>query len=121
MRLLRFGSWLKEVLDGVKPELIAYEMPHNRGGSANAVLNQMVGKVEEAVAQAKLDGKTIEVAVYHSQTIKKAVLGYGGKGATKEMVIEKIKELYPDQRLENDDDQADALAVLYTTIKDLSL
>jgi len=120
MRLLRFHAWLDEILTSLRPDLVVYEMAHNRGGAATAVLNQITGKILELVEIHRQKGRVIEIANYHSAHIKKTVLGFAGKGATKELMVTKIKSMFPGQDIQ-DDDQGDALALLVTTLRDLSL
>ena len=103
MRFLRFASWLSEMFDLVKPGLVVYEMPHNRGGSATEVLNGMV-----AIVQKECASRGIEYTTVHSATLKKFATGSGRAG--KEDMIHKATEVFNKRIL--DDNEADALWLL---------
>jgi len=103
MRFLRFASWLSEMFDLVKPDLVVYEMPHNRGGSATEVLNGMV-----AIVQKECASRGIEYTTVHSATLKKFATGSGRAG--KEDMIHKAIEVFNKRIL--DDNEADALWLL---------
>ena len=103
MRFLRFASWLSEMFDLVKPDLVCYEMPHNRGGSATEVLNGMV-----AIVQKECASRGIEYTTVHSATLKKFATGSGRAG--KEDMIHRATEVFNKRIL--DDNEADALWLL---------
>ena len=103
MRFLRFASWLSEMFDLVKPDLVIYEMPHNRGGSATEILNGMV-----AIVQKECASRDIEYTTVHSATLKKFATGSGRAG--KEDMIHKAIEVFNKRIL--DDNEADALWLL---------
>ena len=103
MRFLRFASWLSEMFDLVKPDLVVYEMPHNRGGSATEVLNGMV-----AIVQKECASRGIEYTTVHSATLKKFATGSGRAG--KEDMVQRAIEVFNKRIL--DDNEADALWLL---------
>ena len=103
MRFLRFASWLSEMFDLVKPSVVTYEMPHNRGGSATEVLNGMV-----AIVQKECASRGIEYTSVHSATLKKFATGSGR--ANKEDMIQACNDKL--SKSVKDDNEADALWLL---------
>ena len=103
LRFLRFRSWLSGLLEEHRPALVAYELPHHRGGPATELTVGFSTRVQEAAAALGL-----EYASVHSATLKKHATGSGRaeKGA---MVVAARRRwgIEPE-----DDNHADALLVL---------
>jgi len=72
MRFIRWGAWLRELLDMTKPELVVYEQPHARGGAATDILVGMSTRVMEYCAV-----RGIEYRMVHPATVKKWATGKG--------------------------------------------
>lgn len=122
MRFLRFRKWLKDILRlgelGVKfsetsPGLIAWEMAHHRGSHATELC---VGLVTDAMAEAALFG--LEHTSIHSASLKKFATGSGK--ASKEDMILKAKEFYPNVEI-IDDNHADALLLLKYAMSEIGV
>lgn len=103
MRYLELRAWLSRVYEFSPFDLIAYEMPHYRGGHATEVLAGMTATVQAWAAERK-----VETTVRHSSEIKKHALGKG-RGSKSAMVsaCEKKFGVKP-----IDDNHADALWLL---------
>ena len=110
MRFLRFRAWLNEVNSLIGgAELIVYEQAHHRGGAATQV---GVGLQTEMLAfAASVKAETMPV---HTGTLKKWATGSGAAGKP-EMV--KAATAYGHEP--QDDNEADALLLLYYAIKTL--
>jgi len=113
MRFLRFRKWLKDIIrlgelgkdfSETNPGLVAWEMAHHRGSHATELC---VGLVTDTMAEAALFG--LEHMSIHSASLKKFATGNGR--ASKEDMISKVKELYPNLEI-IDDNHADALLLL---------
>jgi len=122
MRFLRFRKWLKDVLtmgelgsqfSKESPGLVMYEMAHMRGGASTQLC---MGLVTDVLAEAALFG--LEHMSVHSATLKKFATGKG-KSSKEEMIV-KAKELYPDVKI-IDDNHADALLMLRYGLNSLGL
>jgi Holliday junction resolvasome RuvABC endonuclease subunit len=113
MRFLRFRKWLKEVLNLAEmgldfskemPGLIVFEQAHHRGGHATQLA---VGLVTDVLAEAAR--RNLEHMPVHTASLKKWATGKGNAG--KPAMIEKASELYPNEKI-LDDNHADALLLL---------
>jgi Holliday junction resolvasome RuvABC endonuclease subunit len=122
MRFLRFRKWLKDVLtmgefgtqfSKTSPGLVIYEQAHHRGGAATQLC---VGFVTDVLAEAALYG--LEHMSVHSATLKKFATGKGK--SSKEEMIAKAKEFYPDVDI-LDDNHADAILMLRYGLGQLGL
>jgi len=111
MRFLRCRGWLNEMNDLVKPDIISYEQAHHRGGAATACGVGLVTVVLEFAALHK-----IEVTSVHSATLKKWATG-NGRASKDQMVAAAIRKGHQPQ----DDNEADALLLLYYTIESLGV
>ena len=99
MRFLRFRAWLEEMCEKlVRPEVIAYEQPHHRGGPATEVAYGFLTVVKEIAAE-----KSIELMPVHSSTLKKWATGKGNAGKP-EMIAEAKRRGFDPL----DDNEADA-------------
>jgi len=103
MRFVRFHAWINEILDKLKPDMVIYEMPHNRGGYATQVLNGMVAYIFEECLK-----REIEYEPVHSRTLKKYAMGSGR--ASKEDMIREAEKRFDKPNLTSD--EADALWLL---------
>lgn len=72
MRFLRFRLWLADILECERPDVIAFERAHHRGGAATAV---GVGLMTQMQTEAARLG--IETLPVHSSTLKKYATGTG--------------------------------------------
>lgn len=113
MRLERFGQWvLTQIQSGISTivyEYVQFTPKHQAG----AILNEMRGVLKYLSA---IHGvKTVGIPV---STIKKAVSGKGT--ADKKRIIAIMRATYKDQDI-RDDNQADALAVLWCGCERLGL
>ena len=107
MRYLRFRSWLRDMFETAKPEVVYFEeVRRHLSTDAAHVHGGLL-----AVLTAECEAKEIPYTGIPVGTIKKAATGSGA--AKKAAMIEAAKRLYPDQVIE-DDNQADALCILHT-------
>lgn len=112
MRFMRFRIWVDHITELVRPALIGYEQAHYRGGAATELCVGFVTRVQEVAA-----AKAIDYMGVHSATLKKFITG-SGRG-DKSLVMEKIKEMYPNiHAAHTDDDIADALGGLTWLIRE---
>lgn len=103
MRLLNFDKWVYEILTKHKPKMVAYEMPHQRGGYATQLLLGMLGILHVACTKAG-----IEYSSVHSATLKKFATG-SGRASKEDMISVAILKF---DREIIDDNEADALHIL---------
>ena len=103
MRFLRFRSWLQDMLNMLGVDLVAYEMPHHRGGSATEVLIGMTTRIQE-----ECDSRNINYTSVHSATLKKYATGKGN--ASKEQMLVEARRRFGDEIV--DDNEADARFML---------
>lgn len=110
MRYLRFRNWLEEIYTCLSSlDVIAYEQTHNRGGAATEVAAGFSTRVQEFCAQKNID----HIAV-HSGTLKKFWTGSGRAGKQEMIEAAKKRNLSP-----QDDNEADALAVLHWALEEI--
>jgi Holliday junction resolvasome RuvABC endonuclease subunit len=102
MRFLRFRGWLRNVIISHKPDLLAYEQAHHRGGAATEVCVGLTTRVVEAGAEFD-----IECTNLRTHEVKSGIVGKGkaGKGA----IIEAVEMLTGIKCI--DDNHADAIAI----------
>lgn len=103
MKFVLFNSWLRRMVDYLKPDLVVYEMAHQRGGFATEILIGMVTRIQEYCA-----AKGINYTKIHSATLKKFATGNGR--ASKADMIHEAGLRYGIKCI--DDNQADALCML---------
>lgn len=102
-RFLSFRSWLRDQIESVKPEVIAYEevMRWSSGAAAKCYCGLL------ATLQLECEAKGIAYEGVHVGTIKKSATGKGN--ATKEQMIQAAMEQgFKPQ----DDNEADAIHLL---------
>ena len=108
MRYLRFRTWLRDMFETVKPEVVYFEeVRRHLSTDAAHVHGGLL-----AVLTAECEAKECPYQGIPVGTIKKAATGSGS--AKKAAMIEAAARLYPDQEIV-DDNQADALCILHTT------
>jgi Holliday junction resolvasome RuvABC endonuclease subunit len=105
MRFIRWGAWLREMLEMTKPELVVYEQPHARGGAATDILVGMGTRVQEYCA-----GRGIEYAMVHAATVKKWSTG---SGASKKPAMQAEAERRAGRRFDSEDEADAFLLMLY--------
>jgi len=87
MRFIRFSSWLRDMIGGLRPDLIVYEQAHYRGGKSTEVCVGLITHLQSVVAEINVRRKKddkIETTSLHSREIKMYATGKGNAG--KEMM-----------------------------------
>ena len=103
MVFVRFESWLRDMIELHKPEVIVYERPHTRGRAATEVLNGLLAFVVKLC-----DIHGIEYTDCPSTALKKFATGIGNAGKPEMMAACESKfGIVP-----IDDNEADALHLL---------
>ncbi|OPC53437.1 crossover junction endodeoxyribonuclease RuvC [Elizabethkingia bruuniana] len=111
IRLLRFRNKVNELLDLIKPEVVAYERSAGRNTHSIKTQSEMIG-----VLTLMLEDKNIQYASYSPSEVKKFFTGKGN--ASKELMVETAKKKYPEIEI-LDDNHADSLAILELAQSDL--
>lgn len=109
MRVVRFKSKVKEMIEMENIELISYERPAGFHKAALMVASEMVGVLKDLCIEMR-----IQLACYSATEIKKFATGKGNSNKEK-MVEAAVKLGYHPQ----DDNEADAIHLYNLTIKDL--
>ena len=110
IRFLRCRAWLNSMSEDLMGiDVIVYEQAHHRGGAATAVC---VGLATEVQAFAAEQG--IELMTVHTSKLKKFATGNGR--ASKEDMIKAAKRL---GWAPADDNEADAIMLLYFAVTEL--
>ena len=107
MRYWRFERWLGEMIAGI--DVIYYEQAHHRGGYATQVGVGFTTIILKVAAENK-----IETCPVHSATVKKSATGKGN--ASKAEMIKAAQYLKAGLQ---DDNEADALHILYYAISEI--
>lgn len=102
MRMLYFDRWISQMLSDHKPKIVAYEMPHQRGGAPSQVLLGLLGILHKACAEAEIDFFSV-----HTASLKKFATGYGK--ASKEEMCKAASSIVGREIKSND--EADALHI----------
>lgn len=102
LMFLRFRKWLSQIIDTARPDLIAYERAHHRGGAATEIGVNLTGRVQEAAA---ING--IEYASVQANSLKLWATGKGNAG--KPEMIAAARKLIG--RAPIDDNEADAVMI----------
>ena len=113
MRLIRFKSSVREILDLEKIDIVVYERPAGMFKSSIMVASEMVSVVIVMCEEMGLD-----YTAYSASEIKKFWTGKGN--ANKQAMIDETQKRYPELVIETDD-QADAIALYHLAKKDLNL
>ncbi|HFI4796507.1 TPA: crossover junction endodeoxyribonuclease RuvC [Elizabethkingia anophelis] len=111
IRLLRFRNKVNELLDLIKPEVVAYERSAGRNTHSIKTQSEMIG-----VLTLILEDRNIQYASYSPSEVKKFFTGKGN--ASKELMVETAKKKYPEIEI-LDDNHADSLAILELAQSDL--
>lgn len=109
MRVVRFKSKVKELIDLEGITLVSYERPAGMHKSSIMVASEMVGVLKDLCIS-----KGVELACYSATEIKKFATGKGN--ANKEAMIEAAQALGYNPI---DDNEADSIFLYLLTIKDL--
>jgi Holliday junction resolvasome RuvABC endonuclease subunit len=109
MRLVRFKSKVKELIQLEGITLISYERPAGMHKSSIMVASEMVGVLKDLCIE-----KSIDLACYSATEIKKFATDKGN--ANKELMIAKAIELGFTPK---DDNEADAIHLYNLTVKDI--
>lgn len=112
MRVVRFKSKVKEIIELEGITIIAYERPSGRNKYSLMISSEMVGVLKDLCIE-----KGIELACYSATEIKKHATGKGN--SKKSLMIEAAQEKWPNIHI-IDDNHADALWLLDLTQKDLN-
>lgn len=112
MRVVRFRSWLEEMLAANAYSVIAYERPAGRHAASIIVAAKLMGVVDELAHRHGLD-----VAIYSASEIKRHATGKGNAG--KDEVYRAAVERWGTGIA--DDNEADALWLLSLAELDLRL
>ena len=107
-----FYNWLDAMIFTNQIDMVAYEMPHNRGGAPTEMLNTFAGLVQMRCYAWQIPHKVV-----HSLTIKKFITGNGR--ANKTDVMKAVKKRYPKIKI-IDDNQSDAIALLEYMMGEIS-
>lgn len=107
-RFVRFNAWLDAWLDR-KPEVVIYEQPHHRGGSATEIAAGFSTRIHEWCARHGIEHSTL-----HSATLKRWTTGKGN--ADKTAMLEAVARRW---KVVASDDEADALALAYWMLREL--
>lgn len=111
IRLLRFRNKVTELLDLIKPDVVAYERSAGRNTHSIKTQSEMIG-----VLTLMLEDRNIQYASYSPSEVKKFFTGKGN--ASKEDMIKTAKKKYPEIEI-IDDNHSDALAILELAQSDL--
>jgi len=101
---MRARRWLRDLADLMKPDMLAYEQAHFRGGAATEICVGLQTRVQELGADLG-----IETAPVSTGALKKFATGNGAAGKS-EMMSWAAAQL---QRPPLDDNEADAVAVAF--------
>lgn len=110
MRVVRFKSKVKELVDIEGVTLIAYERPAGMHKASIMVASEMVGVLKDLCIE-----MNINLACYSAQQIKKFATGKGNAG--KPEMIEAAKKLGYNPA---DDNEADAIHLYHLAQKDVA-
>ena len=112
MKLIRFKAKLKEIYKLENFDIVAYERPAGR--HAHAIIHQakLIGIVEKFCEE-----NNVEYKSYSASEIKKFATGKGN--ANKQQMIDAAKAKY--DYLGDDDNEADAIHMLYLIKDELGL
>ncbi|MDV3537918.1 hypothetical protein CMU94_02125 [Elizabethkingia anophelis] len=111
IRLLRFRNKVNELLDLIKPEVVAYERSAGRNTHSIKTQSEMIG-----VLTVMLEDRNIQYASYSPSEVKKFFTGKGN--ASKDDMVKTAKKKFPEIDI-IDDNHADSLAILELAKSDL--
>lgn len=113
MRVVRFKSKVREIIEMENIGLVAYERPAGRFKSSIMVASEMIGVLKDLCIELG-----VELACYSASEIKLHATGKGNSG--KPAMIEAAKKKFPHIEI-IDDNHCDALWILDLAKKDLNL
>ncbi len=117
-KYMRFTDLLRRLHSLGNFDLIVYEKPHGLQGHAIESMNGYVTRIHEFVAHEFMTtGKEIEYRGESPATIKKSVTGNGRAG--KEDMMNWFIEYFGEEPI--DDNEADAMALLVYTMRNLGI
>ena len=108
---LRFRGWLKLITDLHKPELIAYEQAHMRGGAATEICIALQTRAQERAVEIGIESIPVR-----ANTLKKFASGKGNAG--KDIMI-KLATKYLNRPV-IDDNEADAIHIARWAAKEVA-
>lgn len=111
MRVVRFKSKVRELIDLEKITLVSYERPAGVHKSSIMVASEMIGVLKDLCIELGVD-----LACYSATEIKKHATGKGN--ANKEAMIKAAIELGFNPK---DDNEADAIHLYNLTLKDIGV
>ena len=108
----RFRGWLNNTFKDSGLDIIVYEQAHHRGGAATEICVNLTGRAQEFAAEIGA-----EYMAVHTASIKKFITGHGkaDKELIKDWFVRKIG------RPPVDDNESDAMALLYFVMNDLGI
>ena len=127
MLFLRFNAWLNNMaeipnqsslaiqIEGVqhyKFDLVVYERAHHRGGAATEIGVGLMTRAQEYAAHIGA-----EYMAVHTASLKKFATG-NGRASKEDMVFWASKKM---ERFIEDDNEADALALLFFAIQEIGV
>lgn len=110
MRVVRFKSKVKELIELEEIDLIAYERPAGRHKASIMVASEMVGVLKDLCIE-----RNLSLACYSANEIKKHATGKGN--ANKQMMIDAAIALGYSPK---DDNEADAIHLYNLCLNDVS-
>lgn len=111
MRVVRFKSKVKEIIDLEEIGIVAYERPAGMHKASIMVASEMVGVLKDLCIE-----KGVELACYSANEIKKDATGKGNAGKA-EMIQAAINLGFTPK----DDNEADAIHLYLLAKKDLKV
>lgn len=113
MRVVKFNSAVRELIELEKIDIICYERPAGRFAASVMCASEMVG-----VLNLICNEKGIELTTVSAKEIKSYATGNGNSG--KPAMIQAAKDKYPNIKI-IDDNHADAIFIYDLTKEDLKL
>jgi len=108
---LKFRTWVSELILTTRPDIVAYEQAHFRGGAATEICVGLQTRVQEAAAQHEINCLPVTTS-----QVKKSLSGKGS--ASKEDQIAAARIIIG--RAPLSDDEADAIGVALATYEEFN-
>ena len=112
MLFLRFNTWLASLENQAHIDLVVYEQAHHRGGAATEIGVGLMTRAQEFASRIMA-----EYMAVHTSSLKKFATG-SGRASKEDMVAYATRQ---SGRLVEDDNEADAIALLYYGMKEVGL